>query len=334
MITTHTLGQICNSAALNKADQVAHTDLLTLHAGSVSDQVSFNHRLFGLDKTSEDNTQCTEWFGSGQYYEAITPFENAEPTLDTHALFEQVKTAEAAGYTCKASVLGPISLVWSMNFADDSARMAFLDKVLPLYTNLLNQLGEQKLPWIQFDEPVLTQELSREWQHAYRSSYFKLQRAPVKMMVASSFGALNRNLQLTCQLPVQAIHIDACQAPEQILRVVDWLPRHKILSLGILSGDDLAKTDLNHWLSKLKPFASRLKERLWLAPNMSFQHLPIEDQKGTENTQENTFVLQKLRELITLAKGLEQGEFSQAITLPRTNSPVDIQAPAAQVKVA
>lgn len=332
MITTHTLGQICNPDALSKADQIAHTDLLTLHAGSVSDQVSFNHRLFGLDKVSKDTTKCTEWFGSGQYYEATTVNDHAEPTLDTQALVDQINAAEAAGYTCKTSVLGPISLVWTMSFADDSARMAFLDKLLPLYTSLLNQMGERKLPWIQFDEPMLTQALSREWQHAYRSSYFRLQRAPVKMMVASSFGALNRNLQLACQLPVQAIHIDACQAPEQILRVVDWLPRHKILSLGILSGDDLAKTDLNLWLGKLKPFAERLKERLWLAPNMSFQHLPVEDQKG--GAEENTFVLQKLRELITLARGLEKGEFSQAVTLPRTNSPIDIQAPSTQVKVA
>ena len=332
MITTHTLGQTLNAGALSKADQIAHTDLLTLHAGSVSDQVSFNHRLFGLDKVSQDKTQCTEWFGSGQYYEATTAIENAEPSLDTHVLVEQIKTAEAAGYTCKVSILGPISLVWTMNFADDAARMAFLDKLLPLYTTLITQMGERKLPWIQLDEPMLTQELSREWQHAYRSTYFRLQRAPVKIMVASSFGALNRNLQLACQLPIQAIHIDACQAPEQILRVVDWLPRHKILSLGVLSGDDLAKTDLNHWLTKLKPFAARLKERLWLAPNMSFQHLPIEDQKG--GTEENTFVLQKLRELITLARGLEQGEFSQAVTLPRTNSPIDIQAPASVIKVA
>lgn len=334
MITTHTLGQMGNPAILNQADQVVHTDLLTLHANSVSDQVSFNHRLFGLDKISEDNTQCTEWFGSGHYYEAITPLTNAEPELDTQALLEQIQAVESAGYTCKASVLGPISLAWSMQFANDSTRIAFLDKILPLYTNLLNQLAEHKLPWIQFDEPVLTQTLNREWQHAYRSSYFKLQRAPVKMMVASSFGALNRNLQLACQLPVQAINIDAYQAPEQILHVVDWLPRHKILSLGILGGDDLAKTDLNHWLIKLKPFASRLKERLWLSPNMSFQHLPIENQEDTGCAEENTFVLQKIRELITLASGLEQGSFKQTMTLPRTNSPVDIQAPKVEVKVA
>ncbi|PWR00291.1 hypothetical protein [Leucothrix pacifica] len=333
MITTHTLGQVYNPASLSKADALVHTDLLTLHTGSVSEQVAFNHHLFGFDQACSGSTKCTEWFGSSQYFEAITPKQDIALKLNTDALVEQIKQADKAGYTCKASVLGPISLLWSLNLSDDAERMSYLDKVMPLYTQLLTEMGEHKLPWIQFDEPMLTQELSREWQHAYRTSYFRLQRAPVKVMVASTYGALNRNLQIACQLPVQAIHIDACTAPEQILRVVDWLPRHKILSLGVLSADDLAKTDLNKWLEKLTPFANRLKERLWLAPNMSLQHLPVESPKDGANTEQNAFVLQKVRELITLAQGLKQGEFKQPVRLPRTNAPVDIQKPA-QTQVA
>ena len=334
MITTHTLGQVYNPASLSKADALVHTDLLTLHTGSVSEQLAFNHQLFGFDKACDGSTKCSEWFGSSQYYEAITPKQDVTLQLNTDALLDQINQANAAGYTCKASVLGPISLVWSLNCGDDAERMVYLEKVMPLYAQLLTEMGEHKLPWIQFDEPMLTETLSREWQHAYHSSYFKLQRAPVKVMVASTFGALNRNLQLACKLPVQAIHIDACQAPEQILRVVDWLPRHKILSLGVLSADDLAKTDLNTWLNKLKPFAERLKERLWLAPNMSLQHLPVEAPKDGADVEHNAFVLQKIRELITLAQGLKQGEFNQPVRLPRTNAPVDIQNPASQIQVA
>lgn len=334
MITTHTLGQVYNPASLSKADALVHTDLLTLHTSSVSEQVKFNHRLFGFDKACSGSTKCTEWFASGQYYEAITPQPEMALQLNTDALVQQIKQASNAGYTYKASVLGPISLVWSLNLSDDAERLNYLEKVMPLYAQLLSELGEHSLPWIQLDEPMLTQTLSREWQHAYRTSYFNLQRAPVKVMVTSTFGALNRNLQLACQLPVQAIHIDACQAPEQILRVVDWLPRHKILSLGVLSADDLAKTDLNTWLNKLKPFAERLKERLWLAPNMSLQHLPVESPKDGIDIEQNAFVLQKIRELITLAQGLQQGEFSQPVRLPRTNAPGDIQKPTKQTHAA
>ena len=334
MITTHTLGQAYNPASLTKADALVHTDLLTLHTGSVSEQMVYNYHLFGFDKACNGSTKCCEWFASSQYYEAITPKKNVTLQLNTDTLLNQISQANTAGYTCKASVLGPISLVWSLRCSDDAERMSYLEKIMPLYTQLLTEMGEHKLPWIQFDEPMLTETLSREWQHAYRNSYFRLQRAPIKIMVASTFGSLNQNLQLTCQLPVQAIHIDACQAPEQILRVIDWLPRHKILSLGVLSADDLAKTDLNHWLNKLKPFAERLKERLWLAPNMSLQHLPIETPKDGSDIEQNAFVLQKIRELITLAQGLKQGEFKQPMHLPRTNSPVDIKAPKSQAQVA
>ena len=331
MITTHTLGQVYTAATLAPANERVHTDWLTLQAGSVTEQLAFNHRLFGLEQTA---TKSREWFDSTQYYNAPVMTDDAALTLDASELVAQVERVAKAGYQCKAVILGPVSLVWSVECADDAQRLALLDKVLPLYAKLLSKLGETKLPWLQLDEPMLSQTLSREWTHAYRSSYFRLQRAPVKIMVASSFGALNKNLQLAAQLPVQALHIDACRAPEQVLRVIDWLPRHKILSLGVVSAESLVKADLGDLLARLQPFAKRLKERLWLATNLSFQHLPVEDMDaevtGTA-TAENAFVLQKIRELNTLAKALTEGGFSHPVRLPRSNRPDDVKRPAKQV---
>ena len=75
-----------------------------------------------------------------------------------------------------------------------------------------------------------------------------------------------------------------------------------------------------------------MKERLWLATNLSFQHLPVEDMdvESTAKT-ENAFVLQKIRELNTLAKALTEGGFSHPVRLPRSNRPDDVKRPAKQV---
>jgi hypothetical protein len=48
-------------------------------------------------------------------------------------------------------------------------------------------------------------------------------------------------------------------------------------------------------------------------------------------TAENAFVLQKIRELNTLAKALTEGGFSDPVRLPRSNRPDDVKRPAKQV---
>lgn len=333
MFTTHTLGQVADANKLTDMSSMAKTDFLTLHAGTVTEQVAFNHRLFGLDKVSTTKQHSTEWYDTCSYYDALSPDTTLAPELDMAVLLDQIKQAEAAGFQYKASVIGPVSLLQTLRFESEEVRIAYFDKLLPLYTKLISELSLTSLSWVQLDEPMLTQPLTRELRHAFRSGYFRLQRSPVKLMVVSCFGVLSQNLQLACQLPVQALHVDALQA-KQMMSVVDWLPRHKILSLGVINGQDLAKSDLSSLLTRLKPVAARLKERLWLAPNQSFMHLPVDESQTANTDESNAFVLQKIRELNALAQALQDGKFKQSVRIPRTNSPEDVVHPEDNAKVA
>jgi len=330
MITTHTLGQVASLKKTSNISKLVTTDLLTLHAASVMEQVAFNHQLFGLDAVSADKTHCTEWYDSCAYYDALTPDTTLTPELNLDALLRQIHQADKAGFNYKPSIIGPVSLLQTLRFDSDEQRLQYLDVILPLYTKLLAKLATSELTWLQLDEPMLTQPLTKHWRHAYRAGYFKLQRSPVKLMVATGHGLLNQNLQIACQLPVQALHIDALAA-RQMMSVVDWLPRHKILSLGVIDGQELAKPDLTGLLTRLKPVAERLKERLWLAPNTSFVHLPTENDTAD---QQNAFEMQKIRELNSLAQALTDGEFKQAIRLFRSNTSDDVKQPEINAKVA
>ena len=262
MIQTHTIGQPGKAAQLSKKGKYASTDWLTLQASTLAAQMNFNFRLFGLDQ--QPSHQCREWYDSLQFYDAPEMERACTPVLQAHDLIRQIRCAKRAGYSPKPSIPGPISLANSL-VADENERLDLFNKLLPLYARLLAVLAAEKLEWLQLDEPMLSTKLSREWRHAYRSGYFALQRSGLKLMVTTGKGALGSNLQLACNLPVQAIHIDACSSPEQVLRVIDWLPRHKQLSLGIISADSVGKSDLNALLATLKPYERRLKDRLWLS---------------------------------------------------------------------
>ncbi|NBQ70955.1 MAG: 5-methyltetrahydropteroyltriglutamate--homocysteine S-methyltransferase, partial [Nitrosomonadaceae bacterium] len=119
------------------------------------------------------------------------------------------------------------------------------------------------------------------------------------------------------------LHLDAVSAYDEIAKVIDWLPVHKILSLGVVNGRNVWKTDLTATLDWLEPVHARLQDRLWLAPSCSLLHAPVDlenEQKLDRDIRSwLAFAVQKLDEVGLLAKALNHGRGSVAEFL-RENS--------------
>ena len=86
---------------------------------------------------------------------------------------------------------------------------------------------------------------------------------------------------------------------------------NKVLSLGVINGRNIWKTDLNATLDWLEPLHERLGERLWIAPSCSLLHVPVdlesEQKLDGEVKSWLAFAQQKLDELRVLATALNQG---------------------------
>ncbi|MEW8548962.1 MAG: 5-methyltetrahydropteroyltriglutamate--homocysteine S-methyltransferase, partial [Candidatus Thiodiazotropha endolucinida] len=198
-------------------------------------------------------------------------------------------------------------------------KLDLLQRLLPIYADLLTQLAAAGVEWVQIDEPILVTELSATWQHALRNSYYQLQNSPVKLLLTTYFGQLRENLQLACELPVAGLHIDASRQQEEVSRIIDWLPMHKILSLGIIDGRNIWKSDLNAILAWLEPIHSRLRQRLWIAPSCSLLHVPLDLEREQKLDPEIkswcSFGKQKLIELELIATALNRGRDSVSAEL-------------------
>lgn len=263
--------------------------------------------------------EMTKWFDTNYHY--LVPEFDADTQFSAQAdkLIKQIKTAQAEGHSPKPVLLGPVSYLWLGKSHDQTEKLSLLDDLLAAYDAILLQLSEAGVEWVQIDEPVLVTDLDADWQRAISHSYFFLQKAPVKLLLATYFGHLKNNLQLACELPVAGLHIDAVSAQDEVIRVADWLPAHKVLSLGVIDGRNIWKSDLTALLDWLEPLHSRLQDRLWLAPSCSLLHVPLDLALETELDPEIAdwlaFAVQKLAELQTLAEALEQGRDAVATTL-------------------
>jgi 5-methyltetrahydropteroyltriglutamate--homocysteine methyltransferase len=255
--------------------------------------------------------EMTKWFDTNYHY--IVPEFDASTSfsLNSSRLIDQVTEAKAQGHQVKPVIIGPVTYLWLGKEKDDSNRLDLLSRLLPVYAQLLEALHRAGCEWIQIDEPILVTELSPEWRHALRLAYFALQEKNQQLLLTSYFGSLKENLQLMLELPVSGFHLDAINARDEVNILVDWLPSHKVLSLGIINGRNIWKTDLNALLDWLEPIHHKLGDNLWLAPSCSLLHVPVdlesEDKMDADIRSWLAFAQQKLEELDLLAEALNRG---------------------------
>jgi 5-methyltetrahydropteroyltriglutamate--homocysteine methyltransferase len=240
-------------------------------------------------------------------------------TLNSRRLLEQLAETSVQGVNAKPVIIGPVTYLWLCKEKDHSKSLNLLEQLLPVYAELLDQLAEAGVSWVQIDEPVLVTELSEQWQQAFKTAYNYLDGARVKLLLATYFGELQENLTLACELPVAGIHLDAINAKGEVDALVSKLSNHQVLSLGVINGRNIWKTDLTRALDWLEPIAAKLQDRLWLAPSCSLLHVPVnlekEEKLDSDIKSWLAFALQKLDELFILSKALNDGRDSVADAL-------------------
>lgn len=311
------------------------------------------HTLFAMARGVSDTCcgahaqEMTKWFDTNYHY--LVPEFTADQafTLSWEQLFEEVDEAKALGHAVKPVVIGPLTYLWlGKAKGAEFDKLELVDRLLPLYDEILNRLAAQGVEWVQIDEPILALDLPQEWKNAYERVYNILQRAPLKKLVATYFGGLEDNLGLAANLPVDGLHIDLVRAPEQFPTILDRLPAYKVLSLGVVNGRNVWRCDLEKALDVLRHAAERLGDRLWVAPSCSLLHSPVdvarEDQLDAELQSWLAFAVQKCQEVAVLAKAVDAPQApevlvalaqSRAVQASRAASP-RIHKPAVQARVA
>lgn len=255
--------------------------------------------------------EMTKWFDTNYHY--IVPEFSAATvfSLDASRLVDQLAEARAAGVSAKPVIIGPVTYLWLGKAKDDSDKLALLPRLLPVYVKLLETLAAQGAQWVQIDEPILVTELSAEWQDAFETAYAALAVTPIKRLLTTYFGELRENLPLACRLPVDGLHLDAVSARGEVAKVVAALPTDKVVSLGVINGRNIWKSDLGAVLEWLEPVAAALGERLWIAPSCSLLHVPVDlDSERELDAQIRSwlaFARQKLAELNVLARAINEG---------------------------
>ncbi|MBY6190525.1 5-methyltetrahydropteroyltriglutamate--homocysteine S-methyltransferase [Microbulbifer agarilyticus] len=264
----------------------------------------------------------TKWFDTNYHY-LVPEFSEDQPfTLDAEWLLAEIKDAQSLGHNVKPVIIGPLTYLWLGRGVDNA--LDLLPSLLACYEQLLAQLADAAAQWVQIDEPILGLDLPAQWRDAFAPVYNTLAKASgSKLLLATYFSTLRENLSLVFDLPVDGIHIDAVRGGEDLQPAFEALRGDQTLSVGVVNGRNVWKTDLAQWQQVLREEAEVLGDRLWISASCSLLHSPVDLETETGLSEEHknklAYSRQKLDELQKLRSALEPGAETLA-AFPQTDS--------------
>ncbi|KAI0203123.1 cobalamin-independent methionine synthase [Astrocystis sublimbata] len=275
------------------------------------------HQKGGVDVPS---LEMVKWFDSNYHYVKPTLQDNQTFTLTSSpkAVNEFVEAKEA-GIVTRPVLVGPVSFL-HLGKADRGQSVDpidLLDKLLPVYEQLLTQLKEAGAETVQIDEPVLVFDLPSKAKAAFKPAYEKLaslgDKIP-KLVFTTYFGDIVHNLEAVPK-EVFAVHVDLVRNPEQLDTVISALGPKTILSAGVVDGRNIWKTNFKRAIETVEAAIQKLgKDRVIVATSSSLLHTPhtlaSEKKLDAEVADWFSFASEKAVEVAIIAKAVTEGPAS------------------------
>ncbi|WP_295681546.1 5-methyltetrahydropteroyltriglutamate--homocysteine S-methyltransferase [uncultured Nevskia sp.] len=260
-----------------------------------------------------------KWFDTNYHYlvPEIGPYTRF--TLNRDWLLPDVREALALGHKVKVVLPGPLTWLWLAASEPDFDKLKLLSLLLNGYFVLLAELKALGVQWLQIDEPILALDLPQDWLAALPVVYRELASAGPAILLATYFGDVAQHAALLKQLPIAGLHLDLARAPQQLDAFLSNWPQDKILSLGVIDGRNLWRTDLAQALAALRDASTTLGDRLWVSASCSLLHVPTdlahEHKLDPALKSWMAFATQKLDEVALLKRALDDGEYAIADAL-------------------
>ncbi|MFJ6949018.1 5-methyltetrahydropteroyltriglutamate--homocysteine S-methyltransferase [Streptomyces wuyuanensis] len=262
--------------------------------------------------------EMTKWFDTNYHYLVPELGPDTVFTADSTKQVAELKEALALGLTARPVLVGPVTYLLLAKPAPgvpaDFEPLTLLDRLLPVYAEILADLRAAGAEWVQIDEPALVQDRTPAELNAAERAYRELGALTdrSRLLVASYFDRLGDALPVLAKAPVEGLALDFTEAGAanlDALAAVGGLPGKRLVA-GVVNGRNIWVNDLEKSLSTLATLLG-LADRVDVAASCSLLHVPLDTAPERDIEPQIlrwlAFAKQKTAEIVTLAKGLAQG---------------------------
>lgn len=322
--------QVLDMSVLLGAIPERYAEFARTHSGTdLYFAMARGYQKGGFDLTA---MEMTKWFDTNYHY--IVPEFKAEQKFELNParLLKELKEARDAGVNAKPVIIGPVTyLLLGKEKEAGFHRIELLDKLLPVYEQLLKLLAEQEVEYVQIDEPALALDLNDTEREAVSQTYkFFSEAVPsLKIILANYFECYGDNLEVAIGLPVDTLHLDLVRCPLQLddILATTFPDKKTRLSLGVVDGRNIWKNDFEASLQLIgKAEAALGADRILIAPSCSLIHSPcdLDFEKKLKPEIKNwmAFAKQKIEEVAFLRRWAS-GERSEEAVLEANRQAIE-----------
>ncbi|MFZ3495974.1 5-methyltetrahydropteroyltriglutamate--homocysteine S-methyltransferase [Streptomyces sp. 5.8] len=264
--------------------------------------------------------EMTKWFDTNYHYLVPELGPDTVFTAEPARQVAELKEALALGHTARPVLVGPVTYLLLAKPAPGTAPgfepLALLDRLLPVYAQVLAALRAAGAEWVQLDEPALVQDRTPAELNAAARAYRELGGPGLterpKLLVASYFDRLGEVLPVLAKAPVEGLALDftdRAAANLDDLAAAGGIPGKRLVA-GVVDGRNIWINDHQRSLTTLGTLLG-LAGRVDVAASCSLLHVPL-DADAERDTDPQirrwlAFARQKTTEISTLARGLARG---------------------------
>ena len=264
--------------------------------------------------------EMTKWFDTNYHYLVPEIGPDTPLRFANDAVTRKFVQARQWGYVTRPVLVGPLTYL-ALAKADpatpDFDPLSRLDEAVAAYEQALASLHEAGAPWVQLDEPALTSDnLSHPRAELAKLAvgvYERLAKATNRpqILVTTPYGDASQAVGALAKTGVEAIHVDTLRGS---------LPKDADLSgvtlvVGAVDGRYIWRADLAALRQTLTDAQALGAAKVAVATSNSLQHVPHDTALETwddPTLNENlhawlAFADQKVQEVVTLARGLDEG---------------------------
>ena len=258
--------------------------------------------------------EMTKWFDTNYHY--LVPELSAEQTfkLSSNKPFEEYEEAKQAGFDTKPIILGPLTFLLLAKGIDGFNTINLLDKILPIYKQIVEKFSQLGAEWIQIDEPILVKDLDSNVVSKIKDTLNQIKSAAgnCKILLATYFEDLNEDVKnQVFESNVDVVHLDLVRGSKNKEYVKN---SNKKLSLGLVDGRNVWKTNLQEKINFIK---NNISNDVIIASSCPLLHSPydleLEQKVPVEIKRWLSFAKQKLLELNVIKGFINEGSHQEAL---------------------
>ena len=263
--------------------------------------------------------EMTKWFDTNYHYLVPEIGAGTEIKLNLEAIDEQLEVAKQAGVKVRPQIVGPLTLLLGakaeQGSAEDFSPVDRLDEFVAAYAQVLEQLAERGVEWVQLDEPGLTVDradnakVAQLAERTYRALAAGEKRPQI--LVTSPYGSLRENLPALLGTGIEALHLDLVHGVYSKTELESVSAAGVHLVAGVVNGRNVWRADVRAALKTLEALPGASEGAVSVASSTSLQHVPhdlaLEDPAEVP-VDGLAFADQKVAEIALLARGLAEGE--------------------------